>query len=100
MVQQSPSRPQVSLSLMLLLMSIFALMSAGMFYASRVGAVQDEIATFSGSATTGSADASRTAHLVFLMFTYTSPLLLAMLLGVVVAVLRYRERRQVTVRNY
>jgi hypothetical protein len=99
MAQRSASRPQISLSLMLLLMSIFALMSAGMFYASRVGAVQDEIAALSGSAATGSADASRTTHLIFLMFTYTSPLLLAMLLGAVVAVLRYRDRRVVTVRN-
>ncbi len=79
---------------MLLLMCIFAIMSAGMFYASRVGAVQDDLASLSGSAATG--EVNRTAHLIFLMFTYTSPLLLAMLLSGLVAVLRYRERRSLS----
>lgn len=85
-------RPQISVSLMLLLMCIFALMSAGMFYASRVGAVQDELALLTGAAPGEGGEANRTAHLMFLMFTYTSPLLLAMLLGGIVAFLRYRER--------
>jgi hypothetical protein len=85
-------RPQISLALMLLLTVIFAVMSAGMFYASRVGAVQDELSLLSGSSRGGAGEASRTAHLVFLLFTYTSPLLLAMCLSGVVAFLRYRQR--------
>jgi hypothetical protein len=85
-------RPQISLALLLLLMVIFAVMSAGMFYASRVGAVQDELSLLSGSSTRGAGEANRTAHLVFLLFTYTSPLLLAMALSGVVALLRYRQR--------
>ena len=85
-------RPQISLALMLLLMVIFAVMSAGMFYASRVGAVQDELSLLSDSSGGGSGEANRTAHLIFLLFTYTSPLLLAMCLSGVVALLRYRQR--------
>lgn len=79
---------------MILLMSIFAVMSAGMFYASRVGAIQDEISIFGGNAS--SAEPNRTAHLIFLMFTYTSPLLLAMLLGTIVSVMRFLNRPTVT----
>lgn len=85
-------RPQISLALMLLLMVIFVVMSAGMFYASRVGAVQDELALLSGSSRGGASEANRTAHLVFLLFTYTSPLLLAMCLSGAVALVRYRQR--------
>jgi hypothetical protein len=92
MTQPARRRPQISLALMLVLMSILALMSAGIFYASRVGAVQDELALFRGASPGETGEASRTAHLMFLMFTYTSPLLLAMVLGAVVALLRYRER--------
>lgn len=67
---------------MLLMMAIFAMMSAGLFYASRVGEVQDELAVLTGSASAAPDAPDRVAHLVFLMFTYTSPLLLAMLLGI------------------
>jgi len=77
---------------MLLLMSIFALMSAGMYYASRVGAVQDEIALLTGAESASSTTPNRIAHLTFLMFTYTSPLLLAMLLGVIHSWMRMRDR--------
>lgn len=84
-------RPQISLALLLMLMCIFVLMSAGMYYASRVAAVQDEIAVLTGVG--GSGDASRTAHLTFLIFTYTSPLLLAAVVGIMTVVMRYRERQ-------
>jgi hypothetical protein len=86
-------RPQISLALMLLLMSIFAVMSAGMFYASRVGAVRDELALLTGSTAASTGESSRVAHLVFLMFTYTSPILLAVLLGGIVRWSRFRESR-------
>jgi hypothetical protein len=86
-------RPQISLALMLLLMSIFAVMSAGMFYASRVGAVRDELALLTGSTAESTGETSRVAHLVFLMFTYTSPILLAVLLGGLVRWSRFRESR-------
>lgn len=88
-------RPQISLALMLLLMSIFAVMSAGMFYASRVGAVQADLVLFSQSLPEQPQPprrAQRATHLVFLMFTYTSPLLLAMLLGLLVKLPWFRRR--------
>ncbi len=86
--------PQISLSFMMLMMIIFAVMSAGMFYASRVPAVQQEIdVLFRGKA--GSSDeVGRTAHIVFIMFTFTSPLLLAAVLSTGMAILRWFERRR------
>lgn len=88
-------RPQISLALMLLLMSIFAVMSAGMFYASRVGAVQADLALLSQSLPEQPQQpprrAQRATHLVFLMFTYTSPLLLAMLLSLLVKLPWFRR---------
>jgi predicted permease len=89
------SRPQISIALMILVMSIFAVMSAGMFYASRVGAIQDELSVIAGGSSSA-AEPSRTAHLAFLMFTYTSPLLLAMLLGTIVSVTRFMNRPTIT----
>jgi len=86
-------RPQISLALMLLLMSIFAVMSAGMFYASRVNAVRDELAMLTGSTAASTGESSRAAHLVFLMFTYTSPIVLAVLLSGIVRWTRFRESR-------
>jgi len=88
------TRPQISIALMILLMSIFAVMSAGMFYASRVGAIQDEISIFGGNS--ASSEPNRSAHLTFLMFTYTSPLLLALVLGTIVSIMRFRNRPTVT----
>jgi hypothetical protein len=82
MTPQPPwQRPQISISLMLLMMSIFAIMSAGLFYASRVGEIRNEMAVLTGTPTSGAEPPDRVAHLVFLLFTYTSPLLLALVLG-------------------
>jgi len=94
MTTSPKSRPQISIALMILLMSIFAVMSAGMFYASRVGAIQDEISIFGGGS--ASSEPNRAAHLTFLMFTYTSPLLLAMVLGTIVSIIRFLNRPAVT----
>lgn len=77
------TKSQISIGLMLLMMGIFAVMSAGLFYASRVGAIREELTVLTGSAAPESGPPDRVAHLVFLMFTYTSPLLLALLLGLI-----------------
>lgn len=90
-------RPQISISVMLLLTCIFAMMSAGIYYASRVGAIRDELALVSGGDASRPPGSSRTAHLAFLMFTYTSPLLLAALLGAIAGWLKFRRRRAETV---
>lgn len=90
-------RPQISLLVLLLLMTIVVVMSVAMLYASRVGAVQDEMSVF-GSAGSGG-QSNRAAHLTFLMFTYSSPLLLAIVCGGLVSVIQYRKRRVLTRRS-
>ncbi|KAA1261579.1 hypothetical protein LF1_41290 [Rubripirellula obstinata] len=90
-----PSRrpPQISLGFMLLSTVVLAVMSAGIFYASRVGAVQDELSVLSGgSVESGGVDASRFSHIVFIMFTFTSPLILAAILSTVVGVMKWLDR--------
>ncbi len=78
----------------MLLMVVFSVMSAGLFYASRVPAVQEELnVLLRGKTGGGGEDAGRLAHIVFIMFTFTSPLLLAAVLSTVVAVMKWLERR-------
>ena len=80
---------------MLLMTVIFAVISAGCFYASRVQAVQDDLnVLFNGEVASSSADVGRTSHLVFILFTLTSPLLLAGMMSTGMAVLRWLERRR------
>ena len=81
---------------MMLMMVIFSVMSAGLFYASRVPAVQEELnVIMGGNSGGGSEDAGRLAHITFILFTFTSPLLLAGVLSSVLAVLRWLDRRRV-----
>jgi hypothetical protein len=84
----------MSLGFMMLTMGIFSLMSAGLFYASRVPAVQEEVKVLVHGETGGaSEDVGRTAHITFIMFTFTSPLILASVLSTGMAVRRWYERR-------
>ena len=94
--QASVRRPfQISIGMMLLVMVVFAVMSAGMFYASRVPAIQDEVAALvHGKSSTGGEDVGRSAHIAFIMFTFTSPLLLAGLLSTGFSILRWFERKR------
>lgn len=81
---------------MMLMMVIFSVMSAGFFYASRVPAVQDELKVImSGSSGSSGEDVGRLAHITFILFTFTSPLLLAGVLSTALAVLRWLDRRRV-----
>lgn len=89
----SRPRPQISLGFMLLMMVICALFSAGLFYASRVPAVRNDISALVGDKPGGGEDIGRTAHLTFIMFTFTSPLILAGVLSTLVAVRRWYWRR-------
>ena len=93
----SPKRrpPQISLGFMMLMTVIFAVISAGCFYASRVQAVQDDLnVLLNGDVGSSSADVGRTSHLVFILFTLTSPLLLAGMMSTGMAILRWLERRR------
>lgn len=86
--------PQISIGFMMMLMVIFSVMSAGLFYASRVPAVQEELSVLlDGKSDGGGEDVGRLAHITFIMFTFTSPLLLASLLSTILAVMRWYERR-------
>jgi hypothetical protein len=86
--------PQMSLSFMLLMMVIFAVISAGLFYASQVPAVQDEINGLMGNKSEASSeDIGRTAQITFIMFTFTSPLILAGVLSTAMSVRRWLQRR-------
>ncbi|OYP31130.1 hypothetical protein [Rhodopirellula sp. MGV] len=87
-------RFQISLSLMLLLMVVFAFMSAALFYASRVPMIREEISVLLyGKTSDGGEDAGRLAHRAFIMFTFTSPLLLAGTLSLIMGVLQKMGRR-------
>jgi hypothetical protein len=92
----SGRRPfQISIGIMMLVMVVFAVMSAGFFYASRVPAIRDEVAALVyGKSSTGGEDIGRSAHIAFIMFTFTSPLLLAGLLSTGMSVLRWFEQRR------
>ncbi|MFK8113590.1 MAG: hypothetical protein AB8B91_15420 [Rubripirellula sp.] len=87
--------PQISLSLMLLMMVIFSVISAGFFYASRVSVVQDELNVLLNGKSGDSESTSRLAHVTFIMFTFTSPLILAGVLSTGMSVLRWFEQRRV-----
>jgi len=90
----SPPRFQISLTLMLLLMVVFAVLSAGLFYASRVPTVQDEISVLiGGEASDSGEDVGRVAHRAFIMFTFTSPLLLACVLSTALSLMKYFQRK-------
>ena len=87
--------PQVSLAVLMLMMVIFAVIFAGGLYAMRVPAVQDDLeALFGNGAVTGGDNSSgHLAHIVFIMFTLTSPLLLAGGLSMGMSAWRWFQRQ-------
>ncbi|TWU58828.1 hypothetical protein Poly51_16080 [Rubripirellula tenax] len=87
--------PQISIGFMMLMMVVFALMSAGLLYAARVPAVQEELSMLvSGKAASLGADGGRAPHILFIMFTFTSPLLLALVLSSCMGMLRWFNGRR------
>ncbi|TWU58282.1 hypothetical protein [Rubripirellula reticaptiva] len=87
--------PQISLGFMMLMMVVFAVMSAGLLYAARVPAVQDELSVLmTGKSPAAGHGVSRMPHIVFIMFTFTSPLLLAGVLSTAMGVMRWLDRRK------
>lgn len=87
-------RFQISLSAMLLMMIVFAFISAALFYAARVPIVRQELSILIyGEAKEGGEDVRRAAHRAFIMFTFTSPLLLACLFSLVVGLLQKLQAR-------
>ncbi len=87
-------RFQISLTLMLLSMVVFAAISAALYYAARVPAIREELSVLIyDEPGQGGEDVGRFAHRAFLMFTFSSPLLLACLLSVGLSVIKRLERR-------
>ncbi len=80
---------------MLMLMLIFSFISAGLYYAARVPSIQQDIDMMVTGKISGtkSEDPGRLAHITFIMFTFTSPLLLAGCISTGMAILRWYERR-------
>ncbi|GAB5514239.1 hypothetical protein [Rhodopirellula baltica] len=79
------SRPQVSIAVSLLLVLISAVFLAGLFYASRVPSVQTDFAIWMG-AKPPEDDSGSLAQVLFIMFTFTSPLVIAMTLSLVMSI--------------
>ena len=77
---------------MMLMMVIFSVISAGFFYASRTSVVQDEFRVLFGHRLGGGKETGRLAQIIFIMFTFTSPLLLAGVLSTGVAIVRWWQR--------
>ena len=97
-VGKSPAKrtPQISLSALMVVMLIFVLMSIALFYAGRIEEVQQELSLYFGITSATKGEASRRAHLIFLIFTYSSPLLMALVLSTALTIMR-RKRLPTTV---
>ncbi len=90
--KRQPARSyQISLGALLVVMLIFIVMSAGLFYSSRIEVVQEELKLFFGITPSTKSSPSRRSHLMFLLFTYASPLMMAALLSTIVSVMNRRR---------
>ena len=77
-----PARPTVSLWMLLLSLMGFAAFSLLIMFAARVPAISNTVNDFFGVAQTAKPDKpDRSTHLLFLLFCYSSPLMLAMWVG-------------------
>ena len=75
-------RPTVSLWMMLLSLIGFAAFSLLIMFAARVPAIANTVNDFFGIAQSAKPDKpDRSTHLLFLLFCYSSPLMLAMWVG-------------------
>ena len=86
-------RFQISIRTMLLITAVFSVMSAGLFYASRIPTVNDELAAMFGRGSS-SKGPDRMMQIIFIMFTYSMPLLMAFVLGMLSAVWQFLNRRR------
>lgn len=91
-MQRKP--PQFSFLFLLLTMAVFCGLSAGLFYASRIPAVTRDVYSLMGQTPPPSAGSSRTVQMVFVMFTYTAPLLMAAVLSSIYKIWQLIERRR------
>lgn len=79
---------------MLLMNVIFCVLAGAVYYASRVPAISEEVSMLLGGRSGGAGATSRSMHVIFVMFTYTAPLLLAGVLSTMLGIWRLIERRR------
>lgn len=83
---------QIGIAAMLLLVIIAAVISGGLVYAARIPEIQEEMAVLFGTEVT--ADSTRRGpQILFILFTLTSPLLLAGVLSTVMGLWNSIARR-------
>lgn len=88
-------KTQIGIGSMMLLMLVCSIISAGFFYASRIESIQSELQMASGSSNTVSGvTEGRAPQIIFIMFTFTSPLIFAGILATIVSVLRWKNNRR------
>lgn len=98
-----PWRVQISLGFMMLLMVVFSFISAALLYASKVPVVQQEWSTLIGRepAPDQNLVEGQSWHLIFILFTFTSPLMLAGVLSTLLSLMRWsRKSRRTVQRQY
>ena len=86
-------RFQISLTTMLLITLVFSVMSAGLFYASQIPEISDEFDSYVGTGGR-SADSGRKFQLLFIMFTYSMPLIMAGILSTAAGLWNWWNRRR------
>lgn len=79
---------------MLLMNLIFCIIAGTVYWASRVPAVADEVGMLLGGRGGDADSSSRKIHIIFVMFTYTAPLLLAGLLSTMLSIWQLVQRRR------
>lgn len=93
-MNQPTRRPQMSLGFMLLMNVIFCVIAGAFYYASQVPAIADEVSMMLGGRGSAGDSGGRSMHMVFVMFTYTAPLILAGLLATILGIWRRLEGRR------
>ena len=95
MTSSSRPKPQIGIAAMLLLVLVSAVFSGGLVYATRTPEIQEELAVLFGTEVT--ADRTRRGpQILFILFTLTSPLLLAGLLSTAMAIKKTRFLESLT----
>ena len=87
-------RPQMSLAFMLLINVIFCVLLGAFYYASQVPAIADEVSMMMGGRGSSGDSGNRSMHMIFVMFTYTAPLILAGVLATILGIWRKLEGRR------
>jgi hypothetical protein len=92
-IQRPTRRPQLSLRFLLLMNIIFCMIAGAVYWASRVPAISNEVNMMLGGRAESNEASGRRVQIIFVMFTYTAPLILAGTLASILSIVRFIERR-------